>query len=203
MSEQKALTPLQLDALREVGNIGSGNAAVALSSMVDKKVMLSVPNASLVPLVRVSDLVGGAETTVAGVYLHITGEASGSMLLLLEEASAYDLAKLMVSADPASPLTTMEQSALQETGSILAGSYLNALSQMTGLLLRPSVPGYALDMAGAIIDFILIEISQSEDHVLVIETEFDVEEQTIKGHLILFPDLGSLSIILGRLGVST
>ncbi len=203
MSEQKALTPLQLDALREVGNIGSGNAAVALSSMVDKKVMLSVPNASLVPLVRVSDLVGGAETTVAGVYLHITGEASGSMLLLLEEASAYDLAKLMVSADPASPLTTMEQSALQETGSILAGSYLNALSQMTGLLLRPSVPGYALDMAGAIIDFILIEISQSEDHVLVIETQFDVEEQTIKGHLILFPDLGSLSIILGRLGVST
>jgi chemotaxis protein CheC len=202
MSEQKALTPLQLDALREVGNIGSGNAAVALSSMVDKKVMLSVPNASLVPLVRVSDLVGGAETTVAGVYLHITGEASGSMLLLLEEASAFDLAKLMVSADPQSPLTTMEQSALQETGSILAGSYLNALSQMTGLLLRPSVPGYALDMAGAIIDFILIEISQSEDHVLVIETQFDVEDQTIKGHLILFPDLGSLSIILGRLGVS-
>jgi chemotaxis protein CheC len=203
MSEQKALTPLQLDALREVGNIGSGNAAVALSSMVDKKVMLSVPRASLVPLVRVSDLVGGAETTVAGVYLHITGEASGSMLLLLEEKSAYDLAKLMVAVDPGTPLTTMEQSALQETGSILAGSYLNALSQMTGLLLRPSVPGYALDMAGAIIDFILIEISQSEDYVLVIETEFDVDAQLIKGHLILFPDLGSLSIILGRLGVST
>ncbi len=203
MSEQKALTPLQLDALREVGNIGSGNAAVALSSMVDKKVMLSVPRASLVPLVRVSDLVGGAETTVAGVYLHITGEASGSMLLLLEEKSAYDLAKLMVSVDPGTPLTTMEQSALQETGSILAGSYLNALSQMTGLLLRPSVPGYALDMAGAIIDFILIEISQSEDYVLVIETEFEVDAKLIKGHLILFPDLGSLSIILGRLGVST
>jgi chemotaxis protein CheC len=203
MSEQKALTPLQLDALREVGNIGSGNAAVALSSMVDKKVMLSVPRASLVPLVRVSDLVGGAETTVAGVYLHITGEASGSMLLLLEEKSAYDLAKLMVAVETGTPLTTMEQSALQETGSILAGSYLNALSQMTGLLLRPSVPGYALDMAGAIIDFILIEISQSEDYVLVIETEFDVDAQLIKGHLILFPDLGSLSIILGRLGVST
>jgi chemotaxis protein CheC len=196
MSEQKALTPLQLDALREVGNIGSGNAAVALSSMVDKKVMLSVPRASLVPLVR-------AETTVAGVYLHITGEASGSMLLLLEEKSAYDLAKLMVAVETGTPLTTMEQSALQETGSILAGSYLNALSQMTGLLLRPSVPGYALDMAGAIIDFILIEISQSEDYVLVIETEFDVDAQLIKGHLILFPDLGSLSIILGRLGVST
>ncbi len=202
MAERKGLTPLQLDALREVGNIGSGNAAVALSTMVDKKVLLSVPRASLVPLVKVSDLVGGAETPVVGVYLHISGDASGSMLLLLAETSANELAQLMVSKDNEDELTTVEQSALQETGSILAGSYLNALSQMTGILLRPSVPGFAMDMAGAIIDFILVEISQSDDYVLVIETEFDIMEQVIKGHLILFPDLGSLDIILGRLGVS-
>ncbi len=201
MSESRGLTPLQLDALREVGNIGSGNAAVALSTMVDKKVLLSVPRASLVPLVKVSDLVGGAETPVVGVYLHISGDASGSMLLLLAENSAAELADLMV-ADPEEELTTVEQSALQETGSILAGSYLNALSQMTGILLRPSVPGFAMDMAGAIIDFILVEISQSEDYVLVIETEFDISQHKICGHLILFPDLGSLDIILGRLGVN-
>jgi chemotaxis protein CheC len=201
MSESRGLTPLQLDALREVGNIGSGNAAVALSTMVDKKVLLSVPRASLVPLVKVSDLVGGAETPVVGVYLHISGDASGSMLLLLAESSAAELADLMV-ADPEEELTTVEQSALQETGSILAGSYLNALSQMTGILLRPSVPGFAMDMAGAIIDFILVEISQSEDYVLVIETEFDISQHRICGHLILFPDLGSLDIILGRLGVN-
>lgn len=196
------MTPLQLDALREVGNIGSGNAAVALSTMVDKKVLLSVPRATLVPLVKVSDLVGGAETPVVGIYLHISGEASGSMLLLLEEHSANQLAHLMVSGSEQGALSTVEQSALQETGSILVGSYLNALSQMTGLLLRPSVPGFAMDMAGAIIDFILVEISQSEDYVLVIETEFDILEHVIKGHLILFPDLGSLDLILGRLGVS-
>ena len=202
MAEGRRLSPLQLDALREVGNIGSGNAAVALSTMVDKKVMLSVPRATLVPLVKVSDLVGGAETPVVGIYLHISGDASGSMLLLLEEQSANQLAHLMVSGDERGELSTVEQSALQETGSILAGSYLNALSQMTGILLRPSVPGFAMDMAGAIIDFILVEISQSEDYVLVIETEFDVLEHVIRGHLILFPDLGSLDIILGRLGVS-
>jgi chemotaxis protein CheC len=108
----------------------------------------------------------------------------------------------MVEGDVQLDLTTVEQSALQETGSILAGSYLNALSQMTGILLRPSVPGFAMDMAGAIIDFILVEISQSDDYVLVIETEFDILEHVIKGHLILFPDLGSLDIILGRLGVN-
>ena len=202
MTERRGLSPLQLDALREVGNIGSGNAAVALSTMVDKKVLLSVPRASLVPLVRVSDLVGGAETPVVGIYLHISGDASGSMLLLLPETSAAELAHLMVEAEEQLDLTTVEQSALQETGSILAGSYLNALSQMTGILLRPSVPGFAMDMAGAIVDFILVEISQSDDYVLVIETEFDILEHVIKGHLILFPDLGSLDIILGRLGVS-
>jgi chemotaxis protein CheC len=200
--ERRGLTPLQLDALREVGNIGSGNAAVALSTMVDKKVLLSVPRASLVPLVKVSDLVGGAETPVVGIYLHISGDASGSMLLLLEEHSAEQLAHLMCSPTDIGELTTVEQSALQETGSILAGSYLNALSQMTSILLKPSVPGFAMDMAGAIIDFILVEISQSEDYVLVIETEFDIMDRKIRGHLVLFPDLGSLDIILGRLGVS-
>lgn len=202
MVERRGLTPLQLDALREVGNIGSGNAAVALSTMVDKKVLLSVPRASLVPLVRVSELVGGAETPVVGIYLHISGDACGSMLLLLEETSADQLAHIMCSSDMEGELTTVEQSALQETGSILAGSYLNALSQMTGILLKPSVPGFAMDMAGAIVDFILVEISQSEDYVLVIETEFDIMDRKIKGHLILFPDLGSLDIILGKLGVS-
>ncbi len=202
MAERKGLSPLQLDALREIGNIGSGNAAVALSTMVDKKVLLSVPTASLVPLVKVSDLVGGAEMPVVGIYLHVSGEASGSMLLLLEEKSATELARLMVAGKSNGELTTVEQSALQETGSILAGSYLNALSQMTGILLRPSVPGFAMDMAGAIIDFILVELSQWEDYVLVIETEFDILEHVIKGHLILFPDLGSLDLILGRLGVS-
>lgn len=200
--DRRGLTPLQLDALREVGNIGSGNAAVALSTMVDKKVLLSVPRASLVPLVKVSDLVGGAETPVVGIYLHISGDASGSMLLLLEERSAEQLAHLMCSPADIGELSTVEQSALQETGSILAGSYLNALSQMTNILLKPSVPGFAMDMAGAIIDFILVEISQSEDYVLVIETEFDIMDRKIRGHLVLFPDLGSLDIILGRLGVS-
>lgn len=201
MADGKELSPLQLDALREVGNIGSGNAALALSTIVDKKVMLSVPRASLVPLVDVPSLVGGAETAVAGIYLLISGEASGSMLLLLAEDSAQELARIMVSGGGEGDLSTVERSALQETGSILASSYLNALSQMTGMLLRPSVPGFALDMAGAIIDFILVEISQSDDCVLVIETQFDIMEHVIRGHLILFPDLGSLDIILGRLGV--
>lgn len=200
--ESNSLSPLQIDALREVGNIGAGNAAIALSQMVDKKVDLSVPKASLVELTRVPNLVGGPEVPVAGVYLRIEGDCAGSILLLLERESALSLASLMVSPDLAeSDEMRVKRSALQETGSILSGAYLNALSQLTDIFFKPSVPGFAMDMAGAIIDYVLVDLGASEDHVLVVETDFMVSGQKILGHLILFPDLGTLSTILTHLGV--
>lgn len=199
----RQLTAMQIDALREVGNIGAGNAAIALSQMVEKKVDLSVPKASLVPLVGVPGLVGGPETTVAGVYLSIAGDCSGSILLLLEKESATSLAALMVPGEAAAvpELDVVKRSALQETGSILSGAYLMALGQLTGLLFRPSVPGFAMDMAGAIIDYVLVDLASTEDYVLVVETDFMVSGVKILGHLILFPGLGMLATILERLGV--
>ena len=95
----------------------------------------------------------------------------------------------------------MRRSALQETGSILSGAYLNALGQLTGLFFRPSVPGFAIDMAGAIFDYVLVDLAATEDQVLVVETDFMVSGVKIMGHLILFPDLGSMNLILARLGV--
>lgn len=196
------LSELQIDALREVGNIGAGNAAIALSQMVDKKVDLSVPKASLRPLAKVPEIAGGPETLVAGVYLHIEGDCTGSILMLIEHESAISLSKLMVTGEMGHEETQeMRRSALQETGSILSGAYLNALGQLTGLFFKPSVPGFAIDMAGAIIDHVLVDLADSEDYVLVVETDFVISGQRIMGHLILFPDLGSLRLILGRLGV--
>src|SRR5450759_396963 len=198
-----SLSAIQIDALREVGNIGAGNAAIALSQMVDKKVDLSVPKASLQPLVCIPELVGGPETPVAGVYLNIAGDCSGSILLLLEKESAESLAALMVPHDLAAgaEMGVVKRSALQETGSILSGAYLSALGQLTGLFFKPSVPGFAMDMAGAIIDYVLVDLGATEDQVLVVETDFMVSGIKILGHLILFPDLGTLATILQRLGV--
>ena len=198
-----SLSAIQIDALREVGNIGAGNAAIALSQMVDKKVDLSVPKASLQPLVCIPELVGGPETPVAGVYLNIAGDCSGSILLLLEKESAESLAALMVPHDLAAgaEMGVVKRSALQETGSILSGSYLSALGQLTGLFFKPSVPGFAMDMAGAIMDYVLVDLGSAEEHVLVVETDFTVSGVKILGHLILFPDLGTLATILQRLGV--
>lgn len=197
----RPLSEIQIDALREVGNIGAGNAAIALSQMVDKKVDLSVPKASVLPLVNVPNLVGGPEIPVAGVYLQIDGDCTGSILLLLELESAMSLAGLMVKGDHGDREEIVRRSALQETGSILSGAYLNALGQLTSLFFKPSVPGFAMDMAGAIIDYVLVDLATTEDRVLVVETDFMVSGVKILGHLILFPDLGSLNVILERLGV--
>jgi chemotaxis protein CheC len=202
-SQSQELSVMQVSALKEVGNIGAGNAAIALSQMVDKKVDLSVPKASLIPLIAVPDLVGGPETAVAGVYLNIAGECSGSILLLLQRDSALSLASLMVpqDMDPGTELSIIKKSALQETGSILSGAYLNALGQLTGLFFKQSVPGFAIDMAGAIMDYVLVDLGATEEHVLVVETDFTVSGVKILGHLILFPDRGMLATILERLGV--
>ncbi|MBU4489299.1 MAG: chemotaxis protein CheC [Actinobacteria bacterium] len=196
------LTDLQIDALREAGNIGAGNAGIALSQMVKKKVDLSVPRATILPLASVPELVGGPETPVAGIYLKILGDCSGSILMLLERESAWSLAGLMVKGDLAGEDETLvKRSALRETGSILSGAYLNALGQLTNLFFKPSVPVFAMDMAGAIMDHVLVNLAASEDFVMVVETDFQVSGVKIRGHLVLFPDIGTLTIILERLGV--
>ena len=206
MHEEKAglsLSERQIDALREAGNIGAGNAAIALSQMVNKKVGLSAPKATLLRLSHVPDLLGGAEALVAGVYLNVAGDCSGSIILLLEEDSATRLAGLMVPGDEevTDELTVLKKSALQETGSILSASYLNALGQLTGLFFKSSVPGFAIDMAGAILDYVLVDMAEGADHVLVVETDFMISGVKVMGHLVLFPDLETLSTVLERLGV--
>ena len=196
------LSARQIDALAEAGNIGAGNASIALSQMVGKKIGLSVPRASLLPLASVPGLAGGPEVPVAGIYMRVKGDCPGSILLLLERESAILLADMMI----ASSMSGVEdmavrRSALEETSSILSGAYLNSLGELTGLLFKPSVPGFAMDMAGAILEQVLVDAAESEDHVLMVETAFEISGQLIHGHLVFFPDLGTLDAILERLGV--
>ncbi len=196
----RELNELQLDALKEAGNIGAGNAAMALSEMLGRRIGVHVPRALVLPLQSVPDLAGGAEAAVAGIYLHVSGEAEGSMLLLLPETNALQLVATLLPGER--DFSETARSALQEMGTILTGSYLTALATLTGMSLMPSVPLFALDMAGAVLDLILVELSKSEDEVLVIETSFDIDGHESHGHIIFFPDAGSLDGILVRLGVA-
>jgi len=202
--EMLKLSPVQLDALREIGNVGAGNAATALSQVIRRKIDMTVPRVSILPLTDVPDAIGGPEAMVAGVYLRVFGPAPGSILFLLPRESAFYMVDMLMGRNKGDTqfLNDMDESALMEIGNILAGAYLNSLACFTHLTLLPSIPALALDMAGAILSVILIQLGQMGDHALVIETQFTSEnEEMTGGQFFLIPDFASLSTILMAIGV--
>ena len=192
----------QIDVLKEIGNIGAGNAATALSKMIAKRIDMDVPKVNILEFKNVAELVGGPEVTVAGILFKVTGDITGSIMFLLDKASAKLLTNLLMDRDDVSDhLDEMEVSALQEVGNILAGSYLSSLSALTGLSLIVSVPSLALDMAGAILSVPIILFGQVGDKVMLIETDFIEGTNHVKGNFFLIPDEDSFEILLKSLGV--
>lgn len=187
MNSEHALTPEQLDLLRELGNIGAGNATTALSAMLgDRKLEMVVPSVVVLSLPETMELLGGPEAPVAGIYISVSGDISGHMALLLPQTSALELVHQLMGVS-GGQLDEMGRSVLQEVGNIVVGSYLNALSDMTGFKLMPSVPALAIDMAGAIWGAILAGAQITEDLITVIKTDFISEGRQVEGHILLLP----------------
>lgn len=203
MGDKFTLSKFQLDALVEVGNIGMGHAATSLSKMLGKKVQMTVPYINFIPVERLTDMFGNVESLVAGVYLELTGDAQGKVLLLFPRESALCLADTIMNrvTGQTTILSQIDQSALMEVGNILIGSYLTALNDFTGLKLRQSVPKLAFDMIGAVMDFLIIEVSAVAEEALVIETQLIEPTEKIKGYVIFLFDPGSPELILQALGV--
>ena len=153
------LSPVQLDVLREIGNVGAGNSATALSQLINRRIDMNVPKVSVVPLDEVPDLVGGPETIVVGVFLRVYGKAPSNILFLMPKDSAFYLVDALMGKESGETthLDMMAESALMEIGNILAGAYLNALYSFTNLSLIPSIPALAMDMAGAILNVVLVQ----------------------------------------------
>lgn len=195
----------ELDVLKEVGNIGAGNAATALSRLLDKPVDMAVPKVSLLPFEEVAERVGGAEQVVIAIFLRVEGEAPGNMFFIIQEESARSLLRQLLSMplEQQEGYTEMELSALCEIGNILAGSYLSSLADFTHLSMAPSVPSVALDMAGAILSYGLVQYGEMGDSALLIETTFLEDRQELEGHFFLIPDPESFDKIFKALGVLT
>ncbi|MBM7692242.1 chemotaxis protein CheC [Peribacillus deserti] len=208
MSFIHGITHLQLDILKEIGNIGAGNAATALSRLLNKKVDMKVPDVRTVSFDEMMEMAGGSETVVAIVFFRIEGEAPGSMffLLPLKQASSFisQLTGEETSCEEQPVYSELASSALKELGNILAGSYLTALSDFTNLNIYPSIPYMAIDMAGAVISQGLIEISHAADYAIVINTALKEENGNdmnhINGQFYLIPDPDSFEIIFQSLG---
>ncbi len=203
MTDEFNLTPIQLDALREIGNVGAGNSATALSQIINKRIDMNVPKVALVPIESVPDLVGGADTIVVGVFLRVYGKAPGNILFLLPQKSAFYLVDTLMGREHGTTksLDFMDESALMEIGNILSGAYLNAFFNFTHISMLPSIPALAMDMAGAILNIILVQLGQMGDQAMVIETEFLAEDDGINGHFFLVPDPGSLGTLIKAVGV--
>lgn len=200
---------VHLDVLKEIGNIGAGNAATALSTLLNKKIDMKVPKVRIVSFDEMMEMAGGPENIVAGVFLRIEGDAPGSMFFVLPIQQASTFIRQMIGdvhfslEEP--PYDELALSALQELGNILSGSYLSALSDFTMLDLYPSVPALCIDMVGAIISFGLLEVSQVSDYAIVIDTALldeDLEvSESVNGHFFLLPDPDAFEVIFRSLGV--
>jgi chemotaxis protein CheC len=199
------LTDVQRDAFREISNIGMGHAATALSQMIGKRVDLYVPRVMLIPIAEVPACLGGAEKMMVGIFLRIRGDARGSIMLLFPEESACHLGNVLLGRDHASLETDAETvSTLKEVGNILASAYLNALGTLIRRTLIPSVPCLACDMAGALVDTVLIDLGRHGDLALMVETEFGGEigcEKNVRGHFFLIPDPETFEVFLSVAGL--
>lgn len=193
------LTPLQLDALREVGNIGTGNAATALSQLINKKVDMTVPAINIVPFDDIFSSIGGDEIVV-GVIVRVLGDIPGNILFVFEKDTALGLVEILTGMKE-EYLSEMGNSVICEIGNIISSSYMNAISKFTGLTVVPSVPAVTYDMLGAILSTTFIESGQFDDYVLDIETVFVQNNSEISGHFYYVPMPGSLEKILNTLGI--
>ncbi len=196
------------DVLKELGNIGAGNATTALAQMLGSKVDMSVPQVQLLDFNVLGDTVGGEDEIMAGIYLQVEGDIQGNMMFIQKKVSAAHLINKMMAgmieikdeevADY--EFGEMECSAIKEVGNIITGAYLNALSSLTNLKIYPSVPQLAMDMAGARLSVPAVEFGLFADKILLVQTKFS-DDVELDGFFILIPDMESYEKILTVLGV--
>lgn len=206
MDDIRSLKANQLDALREVANIGAGHAATALSTMTGGTIMISVPTINIARLEEVPPQISGPEEPVAAVLMNMLGDLTGRTLLVFPKPTALRLSELMLRRPEGSSkdLGELEQSAIKEAGNILSGAYMNALSDFMGLMLLPSPPSLAVDMSTAVLTTAYLQFGSDKDYVFCVESEFymkDIDEH-LRGFFLLLPDMASLQAILRAIRVA-
>lgn len=189
------------DVLKEIGNIGAGNATTALATMLQSKVDMGVPEVRLLKFSEIGQLLGGEEQVMAGVYLAIEGDINGSIMFLVKEEVAMHLIRKMLGDMTSDTMGEMEKSALKEISNIITGAYLGAMSSMTNLSIIPSIPDLCIDMAGAILSVPAIEFGELGDEILLIQSQI-YDTVAIDGFFIMVPDMKSYNKILVALGMT-
>lgn len=202
MKSYSDLDSYEQDILREVGNIGAGNAVTALSNMVGYTFQIDLPDIHIVKYQDVPEMLGGAEVFETGIMLKISGGVSGVFMFLLNE----DFTKIVLDAligpeeRDLTDMDEMSRSAVCEIGNLVCCSYINALASLMNCKIQVSVPGICSDMAGAILSVPMIHFANLGEELLMIENKFRAESLTFISHVLFLPEIDSLEQILKDLG---
>ncbi len=201
MNSNDFITEGQQDLLKELANIGVGNSVTALSTMLqDQKINMQVPEVKVTPLQDVPDSFGDPESLVAATFCQAECPEIGLVLVFVLPFHAARNLVIKIMPDEASANDEMEQSALMELGNIITGSYLSALSFMTGLTFQASPTKLGIDMAGAVMGTVIAETKTVDDELILLKTELSIELEDINGSVLILPDSGSLTTIFEHLG---
>ena len=194
---------MQLDVLKEIANIGAGNATTSLSNLLNASVDMSVPTVKFLEFKELGDIIGGAENLVVGILLTLEDDLDGMMMFIMEKDAAHKVVSRLMGRPAVTfdDFDEMDLSALKEIGNIIAGSYLSSISSFTNMVITSSVPYLSIDMAGAILSVPAIEFGKISDKALLIQSRFGDENTVVDGYYILIPTLESFNKIFSVLGL--
>ena len=191
-----------LDLLKEIGNIGSGNAATSLSNMIGKKVDMQVPNVEVIDTQKVVEMFSDQEEITVGVYINFTGDIQGTILTLLDKESAGKLIKALIGQEPKDFMyNDMEKSVVQDLGNIMTSGYVNAISMFSSLFINISIPSVCIDMVSSILSVPAVEYGIDSDKLILIENKLDIEGENVNCYFFFMPDLDSFEKLFVQLGV--
>lgn len=197
------LNALEIDTLREIGSIGTGNAATALSQLLNREVRITLPEVRIMEYNEAIAWIGGPEAITTGVLVRITGQLNGIML----SVQPLDFVNLVLGSmldktiSDFSELGDMERSALVEVGNIMISTFINALAGLADMTVELTVPCLTIDMQGAILAVPMAEFGGQTDYLMTIGSNFVMNDKNVPCRLLLSPDVRSLNYLLRKLGV--
>lgn len=196
------MSGLGLDLIKEIGSIGTGNAATALSSMLGKPVRMTLPDVQILGFNEAVKFVGSPEEIVAAILVKMSGEINGMMLFILKLDFINEVLQTVMQKNISDyyELNTLDTSALKEIGNIVISSYVNAISSLSDVTIRLSVPGIAVNMLGGILSVPMAEFGYQTDKLMMISGQFEIGGKVLNSDLLMLLEIESLNFLLKRLG---